>query len=111
MSETPAPVPTLVSDCYGFKATVGNMTVVLGYSVHVNNMVLLYAYEVLGTNPPRPWRAFWTTRESAADMAAVLASDVDEYLDDIGPVRRPSEDFDLDDYVFHIESRMKNGFH
>lgn len=100
-----------VSDCAGFKATVGNFTVVLGYAVHTNNMVLLYAYEVIGPSPPRVWRSFWTTRENAADMAALLADDVEEYLDALGPVRRTSEDLDLDDYVFHIESRMNNGFH
>ena len=96
---------------FGFTASTGNLKIYLGYGISAAGGVLLYALEQIGAHPPTLWRRFWASRESAVEAAESLAAEVEEYIDCIGGVQRPTENMDLDDFVFHLTSRIKNGFH
>lgn len=97
-------------NCYGFRASGGNLKLSLGYAVYTTGQVLLYCYEKLGPQDPQLWRRFYTSKESAVDAAEELCDDVEEYLDSFCNIRRPVEDFGLDDFLMHLQTRLKNEF-
>lgn len=99
-----------IHNCYGFIASGGNLKLSLGYAVYATGQVLLYCYEKIGSQSPQLWRRFYTSKESALEEAEDLCADVDEYLDSYCNIRRPAEDFSIDDFLMHLETRLKNEF-
>ena len=102
---------TPLHNCYGFVASAGNLKLSLGYATFATGQVLLYCYEKIGPQDPQLWRRFYTSKESAVDVAEVLCADVVDYLDSVCMQRRPYEDSSLDDFIMHLQSRIKNEFH
>lgn len=97
-----------LTNCFGFKASAGNLKILLGYATFDGGQVLLYCYEQIGGQTPQLWRRFWTSKEAAVDAAEDLCADIDDYLDSVCNLRRPYEDLDMDDFIRHIHTRLNN---
>lgn len=109
MSTFPWESKAPIFDCDGFLAAKGLLVIKVGYA-DFGGPVLLYAIECI-SDTRRIWRKRWTHREVAARDAEDLVADIEEYLDQINAVQRPSEDLDLDDFIQHITERYNHGLH
>lgn len=94
----------------GFTATAGVFKVTLGYLVY-ESAVLLFAMDQVADTQSRVWRHVWAPYAEAVNAAEDLCADVEEYLDSTRAPWRPSENFDMDDFLHHLHLRITNGFH
>lgn len=99
------------TNCWGFTAKASNLLLTLGYATYGNGVVLLYVREQIGPAPPATWRAIWTTRECAVELAEALCSDVEDYLNSLRMPWRPVEDLEMEDYLEHMTLRLSGQFH
>lgn len=95
----------------GFVQATFGLKVELGYCVFPGEGLKLIALECLGYGPPKLWKSFWVSRESAVLQALGLVADAQQYLDTVSMKRRPSEDLDYDDFIEHLRLYLVGGMH
>jgi len=95
----------------GFRLVGGNVTIMLGYAVY-DEGVLLHAITKIGDQNPDLWRRYWTSHDVAVASAEELVEDAEYYLFNVLGLRpRPVEDLDLDDFIEHLQARLDGGLH
>jgi len=95
----------------GFRLVGGNMTIMLGYAVY-DEGVLLHAVTKVGDQAPDLWRRFWASHDVAVASAEEMVDDAEHYMfNTLGLRPRPIEDLDLDDFIEHLQARLEGGLH